>query len=76
MKALLHWLGRSARYLAAEFFGQVLAIIAFVLAAIALLLSSSIYVGILVLIVAIVAGGPIYGLIEGRENPKGSRRDQ
>jgi len=70
VKGFLHWLGRSARYLAAEFFAQVLAIIAFVLAAIAWLLSSSIYVGILVLVIAIVAGGPVYRLIEGRERPK------
>lgn len=68
----LHWLGRSARYIAAEFFGQLLAILAFALAAVAWLLSSSMYVGLLVLLVAIVVGGPVYGYIEGKGRHKSS----
>ncbi|MCC5812894.1 MAG: hypothetical protein JJU06_21230 [Ectothiorhodospiraceae bacterium] len=74
MTSFLGWLGRSARYLAAEFFGQFLAITAFALAAIAWLLSSSFIVGLLVLVAAIVVGGPIYGRIEGKGKPSGRDR--
>lgn len=62
---LLNWLSRSARYVAAESFGQLLAIFAFALAAVAWLLTSSFYIGLLVLLVAIVVGGPMYGFIAG-----------